>query len=192
MIAWLSTLTPDGQLKAIALFGAAVAFVVGLLQYRKSQRWKRSEWVAQEMDGFFKDPVVRSALCMIDWGARRLELYPNREKPEERFVVVTDDRMARALEFHENRPEGFTEDEAAIRDAFDHLLDRLERIHSFVEAGLVTVADVSPYLRYWAEHILAARTDDPKVQRLVQLRRFIDRYSFSGVAILFDRLAGRR
>ena len=44
--------TVENLLKAVALVGAAVAFVVSLLQYRKAQQWKRAEWVAREMKAF--------------------------------------------------------------------------------------------------------------------------------------------
>lgn len=188
-----TNLDPEEQLKGIALVGAAVAFIVGLLQYRRTQRWKRAEWVAAEMDAFFGDPKNQAALKMIDWGARRVELYPDRESREERFVIVTDNRLAKALEDHEQRPDGFSEDEATIRDIFDHFLDRLERIHSFVEAGLVRIADVAPYLRYWAVDIMGAEEGDPQVERLVQLRHYIHHYRYTGVEALLRRLApGRR
>lgn len=64
----LSGWTPDDLLKAATLLGAAVAFVIGLIQYRRAQQWKRAEWVAQEMKGVFSDPLVQAALTMIDWG----------------------------------------------------------------------------------------------------------------------------
>jgi hypothetical protein len=187
---WFTTLRPEDQLKVVALLGVSIAFVVGLLQYRKSQRWKQAEWVAQEMQTFFADPAVNSALRMMDWGRRRVDLFPDRQDPAERFVVVGDDDLARALALHSDRPEGFTEVEAALRDLFDHFLDRLERINSFVEARLVSLRDVRPYLDYWADKVVRARAGDPKVDRLVQLRRYIRYYDYSGVEALFTQLGG--
>jgi hypothetical protein len=174
-----------------ALIGASIAFFFGLLQYRKSQHWKRAEWVAQEMQLFFGDPAVNSALRMIDWSARRIELFPDHHDKAQRLVVVRDDDLAEALAMHPDRPEGFSEIEAAIRDLFDHLLDRLERINSFVEARLVSVQDVRPYLDYWAKHVVCAVEGDPKVDRLVQLRRYIRYYDYSGVEKLFTQISGR-
>lgn len=188
---WWHALTADGQLKLLALVGASIAFVIGLFQYRKTQRWKRAEWVAQEMKDFFDDPSVKMALQLLDWGSRRAELFPSRADPEDRFVRVRDDDLAKALADHSDRPGGFTPTEAALRDLFDHFLDRLERINSFVDAGLVSLGDVRPYLDYWAGHVITARAGDPRVDRLVQLRRYIRRYSFSGVEALFTRLRGR-
>lgn len=188
---WFAALTAENQLELIALIGAATAFLIGLVQYRKAQRWKRVEWIAKEMDAFFGDGKVALALRMIDWGARRIELYPSRTNEADRFVVVRDDDLAKALRHHRVAEDGFTEDEAAIRDLFDHFLDRLERIHSFVQAGLLTYEDVKPYLSYWAVHIIAARVGDKKVDRIVQLRRFIRAYGYEGVQKLFSVLSKR-
>jgi hypothetical protein len=189
---WFLTLKPEDQLKAVALIGASIAFVIGLVQYRKSQRWKRSEWVAQEMQAFFSDPSVKTALQLLDWGSRRAELFPGRDKPDERFVIVRDDDLAKALAYHSDRPEGFTEAEAALRDLFDHFLDRLERVNSFVDARLISLRDIRPYLDYWAEKVATARVGDPRVDRLVQLRRYIRYYGYSGVEALFTRMSRRR
>jgi len=188
---WWHSLGGDGQVKFLALLGASIAFVVGLLQYRKTQRWKRAEWVAQEMKDFFADPSVKTALQLLDWGSRRVELFPNLANSEDRFVTVRDDDLAKALAHHSDRPEGFTPAEAALRDLFDYFLDRLERIHSFLDAGLVSLGDIRPYLNYWAGHVIAARIGDPHVDRLVQLRRYIRHYNFSGVEALFTRLCDR-
>jgi hypothetical protein len=140
------------------------------------------------MQAFFADPAVKAALQMIDWGTRRIELYPDSEKREDRFVLVTDDDVAEALQPHDQRQGGFTENEAAIRDIFDHFLDRIERIQSFVVARLVTAADVRPYLGYCAYHIVHAREGDPNVDRLVQLRAYIRRYGYVGVEWLLRKL----
>jgi hypothetical protein len=188
---WFAALPPPDQLKAVALVGVSIAFVVGLFQYRKSQRWKRAEWVAQEMQAFFSDPAVNSALRLLDWSTRRVDLFPDRQDPAQRFVVVRDDDLAKALARHSDRPEGFTDVEAALRDLFDHFLDRLERINSFVEARLVSLRDVRPYLDYWAEHVVCAGVGRPKVARLVQLQRYIRYYGYSGVEALFTQLSGR-
>ena len=144
------------------------------------------------MQTFFADPVVKAALSMIAWGARRIELYPDREKREGRFVRVTDDDSAKGLQPRGHSNDGFTEDEAAIRDIFDHFPDWVERIQSFVAARLVTIADVRPYLGYSACHIMHARVGDPEVDRLMQPRTYIRRYGNVGVEWLLPKLASHR
>jgi hypothetical protein len=175
----------DVVLKALALTGTALAFVVGIWQYAKAQRWRRSEWVAQEVRSFVKDPMVQGALRMIDWGDRSVRLFTDNSGPDGELVRVTDDMVAKALQHHSQRPDGFNLHEAAIRDAFDRFLDGIERFEAFRQARLVTAADLKPHVAYWLHHIRAAKAGDHSVDRLVQLRSYIGAYGFTGVQTLF-------
>jgi hypothetical protein len=190
MWTWWLCLTPDGQVKFLGLLGATFAFAIGLFQYRKAQRWKRSEWVAKEMKDFFGDPAVKTALQLLDWGSRKVQLFPDKVEPEQRFVRVSDEDLRKALMYHSDHG-NFSETEAALRDLFDHFLDRLERINSFVDAHLLSSDDVRPYLDYWADHVIAAGDGGTYVDRLVQLRRYIRSYRFTGVEALFRKLSKR-
>jgi hypothetical protein len=174
----------DVVLKTVGLCGAAVAFFAGLAQYARAQRWKRSEWVAQEMRQFFSDPAVRRALLMIDWSGREIS-FPAEDGEGVSRVRVSDTMVADALKHHSERPEGFQPDETLIRDTFDRFLDGLERFASFRAAGLVSTEDIKPYLAYWIHHIRSARglAED---RRLVQLRSYIEQYGFRGVQQLFE------
>jgi len=169
-------------LTAIGLMGAAIAFAIGAIQYAKAQSWKRAEWVAQEMDAFFRDPIVKSALQMLDWDGRRIQLYPERESYADRFVVVDDENLVKALQSHIERRCGFSQQEAHIRDIFDHLLDRLERLSCFVRAGLIAYDDVAPYLQYWAKVIIRPQARPG----IAQLRKYIEEYGYSNVRVLLE------
>jgi hypothetical protein len=185
----LSEWKPDDVLKAIALVGAACAFIVGLFQYRRAQQWKRAEWVAQQMKELFSDPIVQAVSLMIDWGSRRILLYPAHSDETKRHVWLTDDAIAKALMAHEARPEGFTELEADIRAAFDRFLDGIERFASYEASGLVTIDDLRPYLQYWAINICRQKATDGTEDRLIQLCVYIDKYGFGGAHALLRRIA---
>lgn len=174
-------------LTALALIGGSLAFILGLIQYRKAQQWKRAEWIAQEMKLFFSNQMVQNALLMIDWGKRRIPLFPHREKFEDRYVVVSDEDVKHALRPHEERP-GFSDVEASIRDCFDRFLDGLERFESYVATGLVRSKDLEPYLAYWGYHIASAKSSDKKAERLSQLREYMERYGYAGATRLIKRL----
>ncbi len=182
---------PEDLLKAIALVGAAIAFAIGLGQYRRAQQWKRAEWVAQEMKQLFSDPIVQAALLMIDWGSRQILLYPDREKIEERYVQLTNEIVARALMPHEKRQGGdkFTTLEADIRAAFDRVLDGLERFHSYVVTGLVEISDLQPYLKYWAVNLARDRAIAAGEDRIVNLKAYMDKYGFDGAQKLLKDIA---
>lgn len=176
----------DAVLKALALLGAAIAFCAGLFQYVRAQRWKRAEWVAQEMRQFFSDEAVGRALLMIDWGARAIAFPADGAGGGSRVIRVTDEMVTKALKHHSERQGGFEPDEAQIRDTFDHFLDSLERFASFRAAGLVTSNDLKPYLAYWIHNIRSATGAPDGAGRLVQLRSYIQQYGFRGVQRLFE------
>ena len=179
----------DDIFKFLGLIGTLTALAVGLFQYRKAQQWKRAEWVAQEMKAFFDQPPVQNALYMIDWGKRRIPLFPLRENFEDRYVEVTDDIIKDALLEHDQRSRPFSEVEEAIRDAFDCFLDGLEKFESYVGARLVKHSDLQPYLAYWCHNIATAKDGDPKVDRLVQLRKYMARYGYRGASQLIVHLS---
>ncbi len=178
----------ENTLSVIALVGGVLAFIMSLLQYRKAQLWKRAEWIALEMKSFLADPMVQNTLMMLDWGKRRILLFPHREKFDERFVIVSDDDIKEALMPHDSRPK-FTETEAAIRDCFDKFLDGLERFSSYVATRLVERKDLAPYLSYWCYNIAKAKVDDPSVKRLVQLNEYMERYGFVNASKLISDIA---
>jgi hypothetical protein len=180
---------PEDLLKAIALVGAAIAFAIGLVQYRRAQHWKRTEWVAQEMKKLFSDPIVQAAFMMIDWGSAEILLYPHRKNIEERSVPLTDEAVARALMPHEQRQgnDKFTPVEADIRAAFDRALDGLERFHSYVATGLVKIGDLQPYLKYWAVNL--TRDRGAGEERIENLLAYMDKYGFDGAHKLLKDIA---
>jgi hypothetical protein len=186
---FLNEWKPDDFLKALVVLGATVAFVVGLIQYRRAQHWKRVEWVAQEMKGLFADPVVQAALQMFEWGSRRIPLYPNRKEDSDRYVLLKNEIVAAALLPHEDRPDGFSDQEAEIRAAFDRLLDGFERFHSYVATGLVELNDLRPYLKYWAVTLCRPRAPRPPEHRLARLTVYMKRYGYDGALALLEQIA---
>ena len=176
-------------LKVIALVGAGIAFFSGLFQYRRGQKWKRVEWVAQEMKQLFSDRKVQAALLMLDWGDRYVTLNPDAILESERKFRVTDKTVTLALMSHRDRPEGFKPEEALIRDGFDTFLDGLERFASYVETGLVKVPDLAPYLKYWADNICKESTSNETEPRILQLRNYMDTYGYRGAYGLLRKIA---
>ena len=183
----LNTWKADDLLKAVALLGALFAFIVGLVQYRKSQRWKRAEWVAQEMKTVFADPLVQAALSLIDWSSIEIrKIFPSRAKESGRSEILSNKQINKALRPHWERS-AFTPLEADIRAAFDHLFDGLERFESYYATGLVRKSDLRPYLRYWARKI--CDTEATKGHRAHHVRAYMKAYEFRGAVRLLAGLA---
>ena len=74
------------------------------------------------------------------------------------------------LRRHRSRPR-----RASTNDAF---LDGLERFASYISTGLISVADLRPYLKYWIDDI-AAQTDDPlDAEWTCSFVSYVDYYQF--------------
>ena len=171
------------------IVGGAVTllvFVAGLWQYWSGQRWKRAEFVAEEVRRFREQPGVRSAIMMLDYNRRKVELFAFEERPADRVYDVNDELVKAALEDvdRESREQERVED--AIRDCFDQLLDGFERFELFIRAGLVTQKQLEPYLKYWAEQLVASYSNKPN--EIVELsRKYIRKYYFDEAETLCSR-----
>jgi len=184
----------------IGFGGTITALLFGVFQYRRSEKWKRAEFVAKEIKEFESDPVVRNALLMIDWGVRKINLNFVPGGQFENYIEVTREMQRKALMPHscktiddspasDDDPEGpvrgYTSVEALIRDSYDTLLDYLERFGNFVRSGLVSKEEFEPYLTYWLQSMAANEgSKEDRAWRLALLT-YISFYRYSGVWHLF-------
>ena len=196
---------------AIELIGAAIAFFIGLKQYDRAQKWKRAEFLANEMKDLLADPKAVNALTMIDWGARRIKLHGVEDDPaRNKRTLVTYRMQCSALMPHtfessqvsSGAPEvvensdaagdgsalrTFLPEEALIRDCYDALLDRLDRLGAYLEARLMSASDMKPYVGYYIDEIAAQTRDPTEALWNVTFLAYVHFYHFSGIPILFEK-----
>ncbi len=198
----LATMHLDDYLKVLALFGASIAFGVGLFQYWKAQRWKRAEFLANEMKEFFANTRVEKAQKLIDWGCRRIPLLEDCSA-DQSLVTVTrqmqtiglrpdilldrsgSDRETFAVDGKASR-DGFTPAQAAIRDCYDAFFDGLERFASYAKTGLIDVPSLRPYIGYWVDQISSPTENADDAAWCAALLTYVNFYRFDGVLWLFD------
>lgn len=174
----------------IALIGVVsglFAFGVGLFQYRSVQKWKKAEFVANEISDFKSQVSVKSVMKMLDWSERDIVLFPERDKTEDQIVSYTDTLLKSALTIHPlYEAPNYTLEEIRIRDMFDEFFDYLSKFEHFIQAGLVTSADFQPYLRYWIKRI--GESSGWKRSDVIEtIWIYIDFYGFPSVQSLFKR-----
>ena len=158
----------------------------GLLQYRQAQKWKRWEFVANEFKELLSKPVNKNAILMLDYNVRKVELFPDLDDEEQKFVTVTDKMLCEALQVHTTKSV-FSKTEVAIRDTFDQFLDDLDRFDPLIESGLVRARDFKPYLIYMID-IMANKRSGRKPEMFVEImRNYLEAYHYSGVLSLFER-----
>jgi hypothetical protein len=193
----------------VALIGTAIAAVIAIKSFRRTEQWKRAEFLASEMKEFFANPKVANAFLLIDWGSRRIPLLPQ-SATNQGMVGVTRALQVSALLPHtivepqagsdieqlfdgteasihgtEASIHKFSTEEAAIRDCYDALLDGLERFASYVQTNLIDSVSLRPYLGYWIDDIHASTKDPADAAWSAALLTYITFYRYNGVLRLF-------
>ena len=136
----------------ISLLVGVLGLLFGIYQYVISKRWKRMEYLDALMKRFREEPLLKSAGMLLDWETRPILIG-------DRTVDYNVTMLAHALidhrTFKDPFKEGFTDDEAAIRDAFDALFDFCVSIQYAIELGMVKNKDVfsSPIAYYLSKVI---------------------------------------
>jgi hypothetical protein len=173
----------------IGLVGGVTAFIIGIQQYRNTQRWKVLEFVANEVKEFESNKSVQNAMLMLDWNARNIDFTSKSitRESESKPLVVTDEDLAGALVPHSEKSSGFSDKEVLIRETFDDFFNYLSRFEHYIESRLVSYDDFHPYLRYWLE-ILSNNESRRKSSRLVtQIEEYIHVYDYRSVEQLIKR-----
>ena len=142
--------TLDIVLQIIAMIGAAIAFWIGLRQWRRGQDWQRAEQMDKFVLQFENDELLCLAATIIDWTRRKVKFR------EREFVVTNTDALL-ALRDHTKMGEQplFEGEQATLRDAYDALLAFFARLELALSTRLIDVAPAKQYFRYWLEHFLA-------------------------------------
>lgn len=185
---WLSrSVSFSNWIEILKISGAALAFGIGLNQYRKSQAWKRLEFVAAEMKAFYDDTAVKLAMGMLDWRRKEVSLFKHRGENDSERVVVDYAIVASALGIDPYLK--YNKNQSAIREIFERFLEFLARFEGFLAAGVVKKTDLNPYLDYWIKLIAGRDAHSPDVteQVLPKLWNFIDYYGYRDVRRFISR-----
>lgn len=153
-------------IKIIPSSVTAIGLIVGLIQYRRAQVWKRMEFAASLVRRVASDNELTLAITFLDWRHRHFST-------PEKYKVVSGGRlqfchshatMARVFSMSSReilpetgmldlKQEEITLESMIYIDIFDRFFEYLEEVHSFIEMGLVKKADVK-ILSYWANRIV--------------------------------------
>jgi len=173
----------------LSLIGTVLAFGglgFGLYQYYIAQRWKRTEFAAQQLEKLSADPELDLCCKLLDWAVR---LSPVPEK----YASLTDEKtfvhdwrimLQAMLPEEDSNKVDWDWQHMMYRDTFDKFFNYLERINHYISIHLIAEKDVAS-LRYWLEQISAPRFLPPDQKTL--FLRFIERYDYQGVLEMMKR-----
>lgn len=173
----------------IGVFVGIITLIKGLREYRRAQQWKRSEFLVAEVDRFFANSRVATALLLIDYSRIQLEPDGRRAAAFTPQTLTLDDKlMTGALRVHTeftDETESFTPPEMLAREAFDEVLTGFERFDHHIQIGLIDVADAKVYLGYWVEKLADVKSGWKPREFYVALAGFVEEYEYRGAARLF-------
>lgn len=146
-------------LNAAGSVATCIALVVAVRDQRAALKWKRAEFVAQQIKEWEAQPGVQAVFQILDYTGKRLVPtdYGGRTSQQ---IIVSSEVLRRALELPHVRREQkqskvaqFELFEHDLRHFFDQFFEGLARFQLCVEAGLVGSAAFKPYLAYWSDRM---------------------------------------
>ena len=179
----------DLAIKLLGLFGGAIAFWVGLKQYKKGQNWQKAQIILSLIDIFEKDDKIQYACRMLDWDKRNIQINEGRVLAYENSMLVS------ALKVHftdsassDSRQIGFTSDESFIRDCFDAFFDYFQKLYTFKQNELVDFKDLR-YFYYWLELVNNIAYYKGSTEIKGHIMEYIEKYKFVGFHELLNEYA---
>jgi hypothetical protein len=128
----------------LTALGGIVGFSLAVLTYRSSEKWKRSEFVAAQINESHSDMINESVIRMMDYDPALIDLFPN--KPNEaRYVKVS---LATLVNSISKEDFGESQEEFQIRQYFEHFLLSLSRLNYFMNSGAIKPRELCADFRY--------------------------------------------
>lgn len=194
--------------KAITFVGAFIAFSLAFTQYVISQKWKKTEFLAQEYKAFVSDKYVQRAMYLLDFPFSNFQLFDSEvisdknssnyfiSYPNTKIVVCCDfEIVAKALseQYDDEKKEEFNSAMNIIRYTFDKFSFRLGLFQKHISSGLIKIEDLKPYLQYWIDTII-----NPGTYRLdnnqhsykkmkIELIRYLHKYDYISLHLLLQK-----
>jgi len=169
----------------LKLIGALTVFALGLYQYAQAQKWKRREFIAAQIKEFEANKDIQIMMTILDWTDRKV-YFPSEAGGDPVELRVDDQVLCSALLPHEAAGR-YDRYEVLIRDRVDRFLEMLVRLENFVDARLISVDELRPYMHYWIKLIAGQMPGWHSPEVFILLLNYIQRYGFDGAAELIKQ-----
>jgi hypothetical protein len=171
-------------MEQLTYFGPFVLGVAALLtlikvtiEYRNAQKWKRLEFIAQQTQRFFSNPINKNAMLMLDWDGREITFpFLDGTYVDEN---VSHKQIIQSLAIHGP----FNDTETNIRDTFVDFFDNLGVFETYLASNLFSESDLRPYVIYWMDKINFELPDKLRAS----IHSFLEEYKYTDVVSLLSR-----
>ena len=150
----------------------------GLYEYYIAQKWKKSEFAANQLALLSSDPELELACKLLDWSSREFPVPEKYQLIFEEKTFIHDWETLRIAMLPESKRGVYNWQQTLYRDIFDHFFNYLENINHSISINLISQKDVES-LRYWLKQIASPRFVEQNKKSLFM--DFIKEYEYSGV-----------
>ncbi len=142
----------DLVINTITLVFVIIGGIVGTVQYFKSQKWKRAEFLADKHRDFTENLYVQKAMRMFDGFTVYISVDKNEYDGINEFIDFKPELLIKAMTpVNEGTLRG--KEEVHIRLCIDKFLFRFGNFHSYLENKLVDKIQIENMLGYWIKAI---------------------------------------
>lgn len=142
----------DLVIKAATFIVLVVGGIFGAVQYFKSQKWKKAEFLADKHRDFAENLYVQKAMRMLDGFTVYLPVDKNEYDGTNEFINFKPELLIKALTPITDETLR-AKDEVHIRLCIDKFLFRFGNFHRYLENKLVDKTQIENMLGYWIKAI---------------------------------------
>lgn len=142
----------DITIKAATLVVVTIGGIIGIVQYLKSQKWKKAEFLALKHKEFSENLYVQKAMRMLDGFAMYLPVDKNEYDGTTEYIDFKPPLLKSALTpvaDESTRPK----DQIHVRLCIDKFLFRFGNFQNYLDNKIVDKAQVENMLGYWIKAI---------------------------------------
>ena len=163
-------------IKYIVPLVTIITLIKAIIEYRKSQIWKESEFLSKEVKEFFSDSKVITVFTLLDWNSRKVDINGN-------FIRIDDKIIIESLQTHDKKS-NFSLEEAYIRDLFDNFFDKLSYFNIHCKNGLFSRNKVHNYFEYYFK--ILTTNERKSIEFINVINSYLSYYGYNNVEELLE------
>jgi hypothetical protein len=167
---------------ALATLAAVIGGAFAIWRWMVDQRWRRVQYAQTLIKEFIEKDNTKKAFEILDTEGP-VDFVANEEMIA---IDITDQFLIGALSTFDQKA-GNTDEELIVRTVCDEFFDDLSIFQSHIEAGLIRLNDISPYLEYW----IKALSGRGKIRGLGFARQaalFMDYFGYKRTLVLASKM----
>jgi hypothetical protein len=168
--------------EAFATIAATIGGAFALWRWMIDQRWRRVQYAQTLIKEFIEKENTKKAFEILDTEGTIFFVENGRTTT----IDITDEFLIGALSTFDQKANN-SDEEVVVRRICDDFFDDLSIFQSHIEAKLIRLNDISPYLEYWIR-ALSGRGKIRSREFARQAAMFMDYFGYKRVLVLASNL----